>query len=68
MDGTVRVERIHTHSRICICPPHMNSRRSLAVAVITGASYVGAVVAFALTPWIIQHYGWRQARLYHTFV
>jgi predicted MFS family arabinose efflux permease len=38
------------------------SRRSLAVAVITGASYVGAVVAFALTPWIIQHYGWRQVR------
>lgn len=36
------------------------SRRSLAVAVITGASYVGAVIAFALTPWIIQHYGWRQ--------
>lgn len=38
------------------------SRRSLAVAVITGASYVGAVVAFALTPWIIQHYGWQQVR------
>ena len=41
-------------------PPTTCSRRSLAVAVITGASYVGAVIAFALTPWIIQHYGWRQ--------
>eukprot|EP00952_Eustigmatos_sp_NYUAD-ZCMA_P008859 36743-Eustigmatos_ZCMA.PRE.1 len=31
------------------------SRQSLAVGIITAASYLGAVVAFALTPWLIQH-------------
>lgn len=34
-------------------------RRSLAVAVVTAASYVGAVAAFAFTPWLIQQTGWQ---------
>jgi MFS transporter, ACS family, solute carrier family 17 (sodium-dependent inorganic phosphate cotransporter), other len=33
-------------------------RQSLAVAIITAASFVGAVVAFAVTPALIQGLGW----------
>lgn len=33
------------------------ARRSVAVGVITAASYVGAVLAFALTPWLINSSG-----------
>ncbi|TFJ82879.1 hypothetical protein NSK_005832 [Nannochloropsis salina CCMP1776] len=32
--------------------------RSLAVSLITGASYLGAVIAFALSPFLIEEAGW----------